>query len=476
MPTLREIFSNTADAIRTKTGKSESIYPVDMASEIEGIESGGGYKLEKMPSGAISSFNDGTDLPLNKLKVSIEPVQSGSGDPSPTNVRPFSGWSAVNMYDTGKNLCDFADKTITKGTYIIDNAPVCLPSGLYVLSFDFSGTTNSLSLRIDDKNGNSIFSTSKGVSAGRNSVLISLSQTGFYVKCYSNAVGEYSNFQIEQGTTPTTYEAFSGTTYTIQFKDGDNPLTVYGGSLDVVSGVLTVDKGYIASYNGETLPSTWISDRDVYAEGTNPTTGAQVVYELATPQTYQLTPTAVRSLIELNNIWADTGDIINGEYFKRAESGGGQLTQIEAFESGSVSLIATNGVTISSYTINEDMSADITFSESSAGYEGCILGSFENLEIGKSYLLKFEYEFNDAQIMAGYCLGAGIVENPVNDYENANQFNNFVRDSNRHSILLFFDYNFLNTNLVLNLSALDDAQVNKFKLENIRIYEIDSNI
>lgn len=38
---LSDIFQDIADAIRTKTGKSESIYPVDMASEIEGIESGG---------------------------------------------------------------------------------------------------------------------------------------------------------------------------------------------------------------------------------------------------------------------------------------------------------------------------------------------------------------------------------------------------------------------------------------------------
>lgn len=37
---LTSIFQDIADAIRTKTGKSERIYPVDMASEIEGISSG----------------------------------------------------------------------------------------------------------------------------------------------------------------------------------------------------------------------------------------------------------------------------------------------------------------------------------------------------------------------------------------------------------------------------------------------------
>lgn len=37
---LTSIFQDIADAIRIKTGSTESIYPVDMASEIEGISSG----------------------------------------------------------------------------------------------------------------------------------------------------------------------------------------------------------------------------------------------------------------------------------------------------------------------------------------------------------------------------------------------------------------------------------------------------
>ena len=38
---LTSIFQDIADAIRSKTGKADSIYPSDMASEIESIESGG---------------------------------------------------------------------------------------------------------------------------------------------------------------------------------------------------------------------------------------------------------------------------------------------------------------------------------------------------------------------------------------------------------------------------------------------------
>ena len=49
---------------------------------------------------------------------------------------------------------------------------------------------------------------------------------------------------------------------------------------------------------------------DVYAPGTTPTTGAQLVYELAAPQTYTLTPvTPITTLAGENNVWADSGDV-----------------------------------------------------------------------------------------------------------------------------------------------------------------------
>lgn len=49
--------------------------------------------------GSVATFSDGTDSPLNSMVVSIEPSQSGTGDPSPTNFRPISGWDAINIYD-----------------------------------------------------------------------------------------------------------------------------------------------------------------------------------------------------------------------------------------------------------------------------------------------------------------------------------------------------------------------------------------
>jgi hypothetical protein len=46
--------------------------------------------------------------------------------------------------------------------------------------------------------------------------------------------------------------------------------------------------------------------------------GVQLVYELATPIEVQLTPTQISSLMGVNNIWADCGDIISAEYKRDA--------------------------------------------------------------------------------------------------------------------------------------------------------------
>ena len=144
-----------------------------------------------------------------------------------------------------------------------------------------------------------------------------------------------NSIQIESGSSATAWEPYSNicpitgrtgvtvyvsptqnvadaTTYT---SDWTSPAgTVYGGTLDVVTGVLTVDRANIASYNGETITEPWLSSMDEYAPGATPTTGAQVVYTLATPLTYQLTAQEVELIKGLNNVWSDTNTTITLSY------------------------------------------------------------------------------------------------------------------------------------------------------------------
>lgn len=97
--------------------------------------------------------------------------------------------------------------------------------------------------------------------------------------------------------------------------------TVYGGSLDLTSGVLTVTHANIASYNGETIGEPWISSLDEYTQGGTPTTGAQVVYTLATPTTTTLTAAQLALVAGYNKLSANTGDITVKAYTGAAWGG-----------------------------------------------------------------------------------------------------------------------------------------------------------
>ena len=115
-----------------------------------------------------------------------------------------------------------------------------------------------------------------------------------------------ANIMFEAGTTATDYEPYTSTTHTTTY-----PSAIYRGSEDCVKGEVTSVWGMIASYAGETLPGEWISDRDEYAPGTTPTTGAQVAYALATPTTTPVTPTnlPIKSLSGYNHIESSTGEM-----------------------------------------------------------------------------------------------------------------------------------------------------------------------
>lgn len=60
-------------------------------------------------------------LPLKTLTANIVPTQSGSGDPSPDNVRPISGYTGVTVTRTGINRFPFlnARSTSAKGVSVV---------------------------------------------------------------------------------------------------------------------------------------------------------------------------------------------------------------------------------------------------------------------------------------------------------------------------------------------------------------------
>ena len=333
---------------------------------------------EKSASGSLVSFNDGGDnIPLKSLIVNITAVQSGSGTPSPSNIRAISGWSGANIVSTGKNI--FASELIIIGTFangtwsLTGNSETALkkvyngkfkPNTQYTFSGHEVQSAVGKSVRIrviyTDRTNANIFLDS--TTSGTDFTFTSASGKSIdYIDLgYSNMGSvDITNFQIEEGSSATTYEAPKGTTHTIPFGQ-----TVYGGLLDVIKGVLTITHGIVdmgtknwtrvsvdsqyyvyyfvpsdkdstfdficSCFNAVAKTRQSLSDLEIgtynstnamnrlcvrydaittEADFKTAITGQSVIYKLATPTTIQLTPAQVKTLLGLNNIFADTGDI-----------------------------------------------------------------------------------------------------------------------------------------------------------------------
>lgn len=78
-------------------------------------------KLTHTVKGPIASFRSADKSNIESLKFHFLPKQEGSGDPSPTNIRPITGWTGLNGRRAGKNLIDInSDLTLT-GTEKVNN-------------------------------------------------------------------------------------------------------------------------------------------------------------------------------------------------------------------------------------------------------------------------------------------------------------------------------------------------------------------
>ena len=279
----------------------------------------------KSASGAVVTFSDGADLPLKSLLVDIEPVQSGTGDPSPSNIRPISGWSAVKVTRTGKNLLPMEIQsgsygngvtiTVNPDLSITYNKPngnnwttnalgtFWLPAGTYTLIEDDDSAQNGrISLKKLPSNTEII-----NTRWAKKQVFTLTETTQIYANFSraSSATDLVIKFMLFKGDTATAsdYEPYNGLEVAI-----DLGQTAYGGTLDPLTGVLTAYPYYV-SYNGETLTGRWVSDRDKYVAGTTPTIGAQVVDMSGTGTEIQLTPHQIRSLYGSNTIFADAGKV-----------------------------------------------------------------------------------------------------------------------------------------------------------------------
>ena len=287
--------------------------------------------IYRTASGNPATFSDGYDnAALKSCVVTITPTQDGT--PSIETPVAIAGYDNVTVTRTGKNLLELDPSKITgsalysyqsDGTFILNGEaaqtlfkelrprgsfPLYLPKGDYILSgvenaSGGSGTVTIYCYKVVD--GKSTGATYRSIYNSDSSGGISFHSNGDYWSFnLSVSAGTYDNVRftpmVRLASAPAGYEQYDGQSGTVSLSSAG---TVYGGTLDVIAGTLTVTHGQIASYDGETVPDGWISSTGELS------TGAQVVYPLDTPLSYRLTPVSLTSLSGYNNVIADAGTL-----------------------------------------------------------------------------------------------------------------------------------------------------------------------
>lgn len=204
------------------------------------------------------------------VKASWEPVQEGSGTPSPENIRPIKGRDSVTVERCGENVIEFlstedsssdikiavdAEKNITlngtlagKGNIVIGTCRLHWAAGktytMYIKKVGGSaslgsgdGITFAYALFSTDYNHyfrGDTNSTNLDVYIASDAALVE-TELVFMLQCWRKGT-VFNNFKfqievVEGTTTPSTYAPYNGQTNTLTL-----PETVYGGEVDAVSG------------------------------------------------------------------------------------------------------------------------------------------------------------------------------------------------------------------------------------------------
>lgn len=235
---------------------------------------------EKTISGALLAFSDAVaGVNYIDLAAAIVPVQSGSGDPSTSNVRPIAGYNGARFYQSGEDTSDPAIKTVTwlteAGT--VYGGGIDLTTG--VLTVDRFGMV------VDGVNV-------KCASAG------AFSSGARYSRVSLNTAGRPKGVNSVAATYADTLISDKLRSWYSGKRDGTEVDTGVGGCNIAGNGVQL----------NLILPDQTITtkeDADLWLQSNN----VQVVYKMADAVTYQLTGQQLAAISGVNKVWADCGDV-----------------------------------------------------------------------------------------------------------------------------------------------------------------------
>ena len=221
-------------------------------------------------TGNMVQLDNYSGMPMHCV-THIEPVQAGSGDPSPSNVRPISGFTGAKLTRCGKNLVSntATTQTVNGVTFTVNADGSVVANGTNSLSSMFtvlvgrfnmlastkyilsgSPASDAISLTLRDRYGNNTYASDGGwspefmVDKGDDTASL-------FIRVAPNATVD--NLTLRPmirlaSETDAAYEPYQGDTVTANFGQ-----TVYGGTMDWNTGVLTVDRAIVEIIGNESF-------------------------------------------------------------------------------------------------------------------------------------------------------------------------------------------------------------------------------
>lgn len=372
---LKADSSDVAAALALKADASD-VYTKTEVNNLLALKANKSDLYDILPTDTVSgdtvNLPDGANnAPVKRFKANIQAIQSGSGDPSPSNVRLISGFTEANIYRKGINLWDEVWESGSLSTTTGENQPnsnmirsvnyiPCKPSTSYYLkatnpaSYIWFYNKNQEFISYSMSTPNRVFTTPDNCYFMR----LRVGDSSNHQTTYDNDIS------LNYPSTDTEYHAHSSgdVLYLISWSSEG---TVYGGYLSYEFGVWSITKTHkVIDLGDESI--TWVKSpsvanlfytnviEDAIQSGTQPITceiytyttraasdmpmysdklyqgrvyaiddrysdatsyktdvsGVKLLYELAEPQTVALgDDTVIETMFGVNNFYADCGAV-----------------------------------------------------------------------------------------------------------------------------------------------------------------------
>ena len=225
--------------------------------------------IYRTASGNPATFSDGYAANLEELVVTLTPTQSGSGDPSPTNVRAISGVSSVSVTRSGENGAN--SLTVTVPLVDSNSDPLTV----------YGGTLN--------------------VTTGELAVTAKYKTLAEWDDMYWHSVAKSFVLPVGDITreTPLVYSGVCSSTFKPPNRLHSSNSVI---ARDVSNHEMATQGGFVLYIRDDDYNGDVSAFKAAFGD-------AQIVYPLETPVTYQLTPAQVAALAGYNAVAADSGTI-----------------------------------------------------------------------------------------------------------------------------------------------------------------------